>query len=238
MPSSTKSSEAGSGSKRSRSPAPGPESPPKRVRLVPPPLTQTQRDVIYLASILTWIATLKWPKLHLLAWTIASRNSLRKRLTPEGVSTESLQDLLRGIEATKANIPEELTGFFEAVKANANALILSPGLTAAFAEELGSSNPELARNLVWQLSQIFRESVLKLLGHLMVQQVTFLEEKATFQQNALKDAQLKAFRFSRLPNFSEVSGLVRQFSEARPNITEMKRVALELDQLVSSSLAS
>ncbi len=203
-----------------------------------PTLTNEERDVLYLASILTWIATLKWPKLPLLAWTIASRNSLRKRLTPEGVSTESLQDLLRGIEATKANIPEDLTGFFEAVKANANAQILSPGLPAAFTQEMGSDNPELVQGLVWQVSQIFRESVMKLLGRLMVQQVTLLEEKASFQQNALKDAQLKAFRFSRLPNFSEVRGLVRQFSEARPNITEMRRVAFELDQLVSSSLAS
>ncbi len=205
---------------------------------MPPSLTNEVRDVLYLASILTWIATLRWSKLPLLAWTIAARTSLRKRLTPEGVTTESLQDLLRGIEATKANIPEDLTGFFEAVKANANALILSPGLPAAFAEEMGSDNRELVQGLVWQLSQIFRESVMKLLGRLMVQQVTLLEEKASFQQNALKDAQLKAFRFSRLPNFSEVRGLVRQFSEARPNITEMRRVAFELDQLVSSSLAS
>ena len=212
--------------------------------MVPQPVPQTvhvptpeQRILLLIASILLWVATNQWSKMPFLAWVVAAHNSLGKRLTPEELTTESLDGLLTGIEATKAHIPPELNELFEAVKAYGTALSLAPSLPAAFAEELGLADPRLAQLMDRQLSLSFRSSAIVLIRRLKQLYVELLTEKAHFQQTALCDAQQKSFRCSRLPNFSAVKDLVDQFRAAESS-AEKKRIALELDQLVSSMLAS
>jgi hypothetical protein len=233
------SSPAGAGTKRPSSPRLGEQREHQRRRTLPPQTVQPtpeQLTLLFIASILVWVATNGWSKKRFLEWVVSAYNSLAKRLTPEELTTESLENLVRGVEATKDMIPPELNELFEGVTANAIALSLAPSLPAAFAEELGSADPQLAQLMNRQLSLSFRSSAIVLIRCLKKLYVELVTEKAHFQQTALANAQQKAFRCSRLPNFSAVKNLVDQF-RAAVSVEEKKRIALEMDQLVSSMLA-